>query len=326
MARRNTGTPAPMPAGHAAPRSPGVRGAGCGRGPTLRVAGRASSRSPPYFCFSLLLPKAAFDSVPAQPGKVGLLFCATGPQLLDRLTLPDRLALQGGHLPVPCRRRLQVLLQPKDFLAQRHHRRAPRRLNTSLLEKRFQALHLRLEEQALLRVPADLLHLPMRGFKLSPGAGEIPLQHPCTGAGGGLRPGQLPDTCLRRIRTDPLPLVQRPPVRRLAGHNRGRQTQSVVPSSQRPCRPMCLVASHHAHDHKRGEIPLPAICWHFIGGPELDWNHPSPRGRTLTSTPTRNLACVLFITYRLLSNISTVRANENAGLPGQGVQCGAPCR
>ena len=28
----------------------------------------------------------------------------------------------------------------------------------------------------------------------------------------------------------------------------------------------------------------------------------------------------------LLCNISTVRANENAGLPGQGVQCGAPCR
>ena len=194
---------------------------------------------PSFFCFSLLLPKAAFDSVPAQPGKVGLLFCATGPQLLDRLTLPDRLALQGGHLPVPCRRLLQVLLQPKDFLAQRHHRRAPRRLNTSLLEKRFQARHLRLEEQALLRVPADLLHLPMSGFKLSPGAVEIPLQHPCTGAGGGLRPGQLPDTCLRRIRTDPLPLVQRPPVRRLAGHNRGRgrPNLSSLPVSGRaaPC-------------------------------------------------------------------------------------------
>ena len=185
---------------------------------------------------------------------------------------------------MPCRRLLQVLLQPKDVLAQRHHRRAPRRLNTSLLEKRFQARHFRLEEQALLRVPADLLHLPMRGFKLSPGAGEIPLQHPCTGAGGGLRPGQLLDTCLQCIRTDPLLLVQRAPVRRLAGHNRGRQTQTVAPCGPRLCRPRCLLVNRHGHDHKRGEIPLPAICWHFIGGSELDWNHPSPRGRTLTTT------------------------------------------
>ena len=169
---------------------------------------------------------------------------------------------------MPCRRLLQALPQPKDVLAQRHHRRAPRRLNTSLLEKRFQARHLRLEEQALLRVPADLLHLLVRRRKLAPGPVEIPLQHPCMGAGGSLRPGQLLDTCLQCIRTDPLLLVQRLPVRRLAGHNRGRQTQSVAPFGPQLCRPRCLVVNRHGHDNKRGEIPLPVIYWHcLLAGP-----------------------------------------------------------
>ena len=122
---------------------------------------------PSFFCFSLLLPKAAFEAWPgsraAWQGRPPVLRNGRNSLIVSPC---HRLALQGGDLPVPCRRLLQVLPQPKDVLAQRHHRRAPRRLNTSLLEKRFQARYLDLKNRLCC---ASRRHLLVRRRKLAPG-------------------------------------------------------------------------------------------------------------------------------------------------------------
>ena len=150
-----------------------------------------------------------------------------------------------------------LLAKPRHLHPQRHHRAALPRVHAGLPKQTVQTLHLALQRQGVPRRPAGLPRL--RDDLPQPPARRLPPPLPRSRVAPRphLRPPQLLGARLRRLRPLPLPLVQRPPVRRLRRLGTGHRPKLLRPPGQRHARMSVCVPYRHALDDTTFRMALP---------------------------------------------------------------------
>ena len=259
---RRTGLPAPPPP-RTRPLLPLARAAGIPLG--QRRTRRAKLRQPG---FQALDPPPRHPHPLAEPGLLPR-------QRSDRRLLAPRPAqglvqlrvrLDAGLVKVlhPGLAGLQRLLQrptllgqPRHLHPQRHHRAALPRVHPGLPKQTVQTPHLALQRQGVPRRPAGLPRCRDHPPQLPPRRLPPPLPRSRFTPRPHLSPPQLLGARLRRLRPLTLPLVQRPPVRKLRRLGTGHRPKLFRPIGQRHARMSVAVPYRHALDDTTFRLTLP---------------------------------------------------------------------
>ena len=207
-----------------------------------------------------LLPRQRSDRRPLPPRPAQGL-AQLPPQRRDDRVRLDAVLVKVPHLGrAGIERLLQrptLLAKPRHLHPQRHHRAALPRVHAGLPKQTVQTLRLALQRQGVPRRPAGLPRL--RDDLPQPPARRLPPPLPRSRVAPRphLRPPQLLGARLRRLRPLPLPLVQRPPVRRLLRLGTGHRPKLLRPPGQRHARMSVCVPYRHALDDTTFRMALP---------------------------------------------------------------------